>query len=431
MTKPLLVTGARQVGKTYLINQFCSKEYQQYRYVNLLDDPLFIQIFTSGLNSDEKMKQMLLHIGISLDFPDSILFVDEVQESEEFISYLKYLKDCHPQVNIICAGSLLGVRLKRFRKSFPVGKVQIRRLYPMSFEEFLQAVGNGGYLQEIYQHYLSNTGMLPAIHEKLIMLYKEYCCIGGMPEAVSHYLDTGCRFDRFDISFFDDLITAYVDDMKKYVISNAEALKIERIYTSAPSQLGNNSARFQYSKAAKGARGSQYGSAIDWLLSASMLHKATAAENPEKPLGYFANDDVFKLYVSDVGMLMHLLKVSFKDFVFDRLGQAKGFIAENYVACELAAKGKQLHYWRSHNMAEIDFLLEEEAGVIPVEVKAGDNVRAKSLKIFCDKYRPAYAIRVSSKNFGLENSIKSVPQYAVFCLGYGDGQGTDGQGAED
>jgi predicted AAA+ superfamily ATPase len=180
--------------------------------------------------------------------------------------------------------------------------------------------------------------------------------------------------------------------------------------------LGNESARFQYSKAAKGARSATYASALDWLLAAGMLHKTIVVKKGQKPLEYYADNDTFKLYMNDVGILSHQLGVSFNDVIFDNLGQAKGLIAENYVACEMVAKGVHLHYWRSPNTAEVDLVLENSAGVIPVEIKAGDNVRAKSLKVYCDTFKPPYSVRISTKNFGFENGIKSIPLYAAFCL---------------
>jgi predicted AAA+ superfamily ATPase len=234
---------------------------------------------------------------------------------------------------------------------------------------------------------------------------------------VSQYLALDGRIDHFDRSFFDDLYGAYLEDMGKYVRSGAESLKIERIFSSIPTQLNNSSARFQYSKAGKGARSLHYASALDWLLAAGLAHKAMAVSLPEKPLAYFADADVFKLFVHDVGMLTHRMGIAFGDLVLDSIGQAKGMVAESYVACEMVSKGRQLRYWRSANNAEVDLLLECQDGVIPVEVKSADNVRSKSLKAYCDKYKPAYAFRVSAKNFGMEGGIRSVPLYASFCLG--------------
>jgi predicted AAA+ superfamily ATPase len=416
MRKPLLVLGARQVGKTYLIDQFCAREFRHYRQLNLFEEPLLKQLYQSNLSSKSKFEQLEMIVGFKPDNADSVLFIDEVQESEELISELKYLQEKQPQVNIVCAGSLLGVKLKRFKKSFPVGKVQIKNMYPLSFPEFLLATENPAYVQQIQRCYQGNETMLPTMHEELMRLHRIYICIGGMPEAVQHYLDKGHDLQEFDNSFFDTLKTACIDDMKKYVSNQNEAVKIERIYDSIPLQQANKSHKFQYSKIRSGGRANQYETALDWLMAAGLTYKTDCVTEPEKPIRHFVDLDVFKLFSNDVGLLTRLLQIDFRDIMLDRLGQAKGYLAESYVACELSAKDMPLYYWRSQNNAEVDFLIQNEDGVIPIEVKAAQNVQSKSLGVYCQKYKPAYAVRVSAKNFGFANGIKSLPLYAAFCL---------------
>jgi len=416
MKKPLLVLGARQVGKTYLLDGFCRKEFKRYSQINLFEDSALKQLYRSDLSSDSKFEQLQMIAGFQLEDDDTILFVDEVQESEEFISELKYLQEKHPQANIICAGSLLGVKLKRLKSSFLVGRVDMKKMYPMRFQEFLMATGHGAYVRLIEQCFEGVTAMLPTMHEELLYQYKLYSCIGGMPEAVQQFLDADKEPANLDRSFFDSLNAAYLDDMKKYVSSQSEAIKIERVYNSIPTQQSNTSHKFQYSKIRSGARSSQYETALDWLMAASMVHKAECVNNPAKPVKYYVDPAVFKLYMADVGLLAHQLELDQTDIMLDRLGQAKGLLAENYVACELTANCVSLFYWRSEFEAEVDFLLQNEDGVIPVEVKSADNVQSKSLRVFCEKYKPPYAFRVSTKNFGFENGIKSVPLYATHCL---------------
>jgi predicted AAA+ superfamily ATPase len=416
MKKPLLVLGARQVGKTYLIDQFCIKEFKHYRQLNLFEEPLLQQLYQSDLSSRSKFEQLEMIVGFKLDNANSVLFIDEVQESEELISELKYLQEKQPQANIVCAGSLLGVKLKRFKRSFPVGKVQIKNMYPMSFPEFLLAAENPAYVQQIKQCYQDGTTMLPTMHEELMRLHRTYICVGGMPEAVQQYLDKDKDLQKFDSFFFDTLKAAYINDTKKYVSNQNEAVKIERIYDSIPLQQANKSHKFQYSKIRSGARSSQYETALDWLMAAGLAYKIDCVTEPEKPIKYFVDPDVFKLFSNDVGLLAHLLQIDFRDIMLDYLGQAKGYLAESYVACELSAKGIPLYYWRSQNNAEVDFLIQNEDGVIPLEVKAAQNVQSKSLGVYCQKYKPAYAIRISAKNFGFTNGIKSLPLYAAFCL---------------
>ena len=417
MIKPLMVLGARQVGKSYLIDAFCTAEYKQYRQINLFEEPLLEQIYQSNLSAARKFEQLQLLVGRKLDNPETILFVDEVQESEEFIAELKYLQEKHPEANIICAGSLLGVKLKRFKRSFPVGKVAIKNMYPLSFPEYLMAVGMKDYIPVVQQCYHENSKMLPALHEELMQMLRIYLCIGGMPEAVQHFLNIKEDLLEFDSTFFDDLKTACIDDMKKYVKNLNEAIKIERVYNSVPLQQANKAHKFQYSKVRSGARASAYETALDWLMAADLVHKTSCITTPEKPVRYFVDPDVFKLFLHDMGLLTYSLGINYSDIILDRLGQFKGLLAENYVACELKAAGTAFHYWRSENNAEVDFVVENKDGVIPLEVKSAENVQSKSLKIFCNKYGPPYAIRLSTKNFGFANKIRSLPLYATFCLG--------------
>lgn len=416
MTKPLLVLGARQVGKTYLIDAFCKAEYRRYRQINLFREPLLAQIYQSELSSARKFEQLQLLAGFNLDDPDTILFIDEVQESEDFIADLKFVQEEHPMTNIVCAGSLLGVKLKKFGKPFPVGKITIRQMSPMSFPEFLMAVGKHDYIQVIQQCYLENTKMIPALHEEMMQTLRTYLGVGGMPEAVQHLLDVNADLIRFDRAFYSDLKSAYANDMKKYVNNQSEAVKIERLYDSIPMQQANKAHKFQYSKIRSGARASIYETALDWLMAADLVYQVHCVTNPIKPVRYYADPDVFKLFLNDTGMLTHSLDISLSDIMLDRLGQAKGLLAENFVACELKSADVSLHYWRSANNAEVDFIVETTEGVIPIEVKSAENVQSKSLQVFTDKYEPTYAIRISTKNFGYTNNIKSIPLYAAFCL---------------
>lgn len=417
MTKPLLVLGARQVGKTYLIDAFCHAEFKHYKQINLFEEPLLKQIYQSELSSSRKFEQLQLLVGIKLEDPQTILFIDEIQESEELIADLKYLQEKQPGVNIICAGSLLGVKLKRLKKPFPVGKLTIKNMHPLSFPEFLMAVGKQDYIPVIQQCCLENSKMLPALHEELLQTLKTFLCIGGMPEAVQQFLDIGKDLLSFDSSFFEDLRATCLDDMRRYIKNQNEAIKIERIYTSIPQQQGNKAHKFQYARIRSGARASDFETALDWLLAADLVHRADCVTTPEKPLQYFVDPNTFKLFLNDPGILIHSLGIDYRDVILDRLGTFKGLLAESYLASELTATNNTLHYWRSQNNAEVDFLLEGESGAIPLEVKAAENVYSKSLGVFCERYDPAYAIRVSAKNFGFSNKIKSLPFYAAFCLG--------------
>lgn len=303
-----------------------------------------------------------------------------------------------------------------FHSSFPVGKVRILQMQPMDFEEFLLEVSNKQMLEEIHKCYNEMTPIDNVLHEKLLNLYRLYLCVGGMPEAIKNIIHKNQNILEFKKEIIDNIIYSYLSDMNKYVISNNEAIKIEAIYKSIPIQLGNVSNKFQYGKVVKGARTRDYETALDWLLSSKMIYKCNLLNKIEIPPKAFANENFFKLYLSDVGLLVSLLEIKYNDIMLDRPFIYKGIIAENYVANQLITKNYSLYYWDSSNKSEIDFVIYNDDGIIPVEVKAKDKTISKSLNVYMNRYKPKYGIRISSKNFGFENNIKSIPLYAVFCL---------------
>lgn len=414
--KPLMIIGARQIGKTYIIDEFCQKEFKEYIYINLLEQTEIIKIFKEEINTAEKFNRMKIYLDKDIDLENTIIFFDEVQESEEIISALKYFNESEEPFKIICAGSLLGVKLKRMHSSFPVGKVKMLNMYPMDFEEFLIANGSNPLVDEIKKCYIESTPMDSVLHEKALNLYRLYLCVGGMPEAVKDIIANEKDILKFDKTIIEDIYQSYLNDMNKYVSNKFEASKIETIYKSIPSQLGNMSNKFQYGKISSNARKRDYETALNWLLSSTMIHKCSILKKPEIPPLGFIIDDHFKLYLSDVGILVNMLQVKYNDIILDNLLQYKGIIAENYVATQLVAKNIPLMYWESGNRAEIDFILYNNDGIIPIEVKANDNVGSQSLNVYIKRYHPKYAIRISTKNFGFSNNIKSIPLYATFCI---------------
>ena len=418
--KPLMILGVRQCGKTYIINEFCKNEYKNYIYVNLFEQDNIVKLYNSSLNSDEKFKQLKVLIDFDLDIEDTILFIDEIQESEQLISELKYFCEKHNNVRIICAGSLLGVKLKRTKFSFPVGKVKMLNMYPLDFEEFLLAMNQELLIETIKECYEQNKQISLPLHEKALGYYRTYLITGGMPESIKSMVDTNGDYIRYDNTILKDILNSYFNDMDKYVTSLVEALKIRRIYNSLPSQLSNLSNKFQYSKIEKGARARDYETSLDWLEASNMVVRSKCVKNSEIPLEGFILEDTFKLYLSDVGILNSILKINIDDILTDNISLYKGIIAENYVANQLICNGFDLYYWKNNNKAEIDFLLYTSDGIIPVEVKAGNNTQAKSLNIYNEIYNPKYAIRISTKEFGYnpKTKIKSIPLYAVFLLKY-------------
>ncbi|MCI8655646.1 MAG: ATP-binding protein [Clostridia bacterium] len=414
--KPLMVIGARQIGKTYIIDKFCKKEFENYIYINLLEHLEIIKIFKQEINVSEKFKRMKIYLDTDINVNNTIIFFDEIQESEELISALKYFNESEEPFKIICAGSLLGVKLKRMHSSFPVGRVKMINMYPMDFEEFLIANGNQSLIDEIKNCYENNIAMDSVLHNKALDLYRLYLCVGGMPESIKDLLANDKDILKYDKSIIENIYQSYLNDMNKYVENKFEANKIESIYKSIPSQLGNQSNKFQYGKISSNARKRDYETALNWLLSSTMVHKCTILNKVEIPPLGFVIDNHFKLYLSDVGILLNVLQIKYKDIILDNLLQYKGIIAENYVATQLIANSHSLIYWESGNQAEVDFILYNDDGIIPVEVKANDNVGSQSLNVYMKRYNPKYSIRISTKNFGISNNIKSIPLYAVFLI---------------
>ena len=416
--KPLMVLGVRQAGKTYIIEQFCKNEYQNYKYVNLLENDIIKNLYESDLDSNEKYLRLKAILKFDLDKEDSILFIDEIQESEKLISELKYFCEKHNNVRIVCAGSLLGVKLKRSKTSFPVGKVKLLKLYPMDFEEFLMSMGEDYLIECIKDCYNNNKSMTESIHNKALSLYRTYLITGGMPESIQNMVDIKGDYINYDTTIVNDILESYFNDMNKYVTNDVEALRIKRLYNSLPSQLSNVSKKFQYSNISKDARARDYATSLDWLEASNMVIKCKCVKNPAIPLEGFVDDDTFKLYLSDIGVLNNILKIRVEDILTDNISLYKGIIAENYVANQLVCNGFDLYYWKSDATAEVDFLLYTKDGIIPVEVKSSDNTQSKSLGVYNNNYKPKYSIRISTKDFGYseKNNIKSIPLYAVFMI---------------
>lgn len=416
--KPLMVLGVRQSGKTYIINEFCKNEFLNYIYVNLLEQKNIIELYNTDLTSDEKYNRLKLLLDFDIDKENTILFIDEIQESEQLISELKYFCEKHNNIRITCAGSLLGVKLKRSKNSFPVGKIKMLTLYPMDFEEFLIAMNQELLINCIEDCYKNNKQISEPVHQKALELYRIYLVTGGMPESIKNMQEVNKDYIKYDKSILKDILTSYFNDMNKYVSNESEALRINRLYNSLPSQLSNNSMKFQYSSISSDARAREYQTPLDWLEASNMVLRCKCVKTPQIPLEGFVDEETFKLYLSDVGILNNILKINIQDILSDNISLYKGIIAENYVANQLVCNGHDLYYWKNNNTSEIDFLLYTKDGVIPVEVKANNNTQSKSLKIYNEKYKPIYSIRISTKEFGYNptTKIKSVPLYATFVI---------------
>ena len=413
--EPLLITGARQVGKTWLIDHFCREVYQDYVYLNFEQEPLLASVFEGTMNPEEIIKR----IGIlknKMMTPKTALFMDEIQKSEQAITSLKYFCEAEENYRVIAAGSLLGVKLNRFESSFPVGKVQIRRMYPMDFEEFLIAAGSSDLAEEIRNAFLKVNPLPEAIHQKALQLYHDYLFVGGMPQCVADYIASNRDVTRFNRQLQNYILLAYGADMTKYTVSVAEGAKIAAIYDSVPRQLAKENPKFKYKEIRPNANKRDFYLPLDWLVSSGMVYKVTKASVPKTPLKVYAEEGFFKLYLSDVGLLMCASGMSYNDLLNTSDNTFKGAVAENYVVQMVAAGEKGLFYYKPDDSMEIDLLLEYDGDVVPLEIKAGRHKRSTSLKNFQNKFGAAKTIRISENNFGQTDELISIPLYAVFCL---------------
>jgi predicted AAA+ superfamily ATPase len=414
--KPLIVIGARQIGKTYIVEEFGTREFPQFLSFNLTQRRDIVDLFAKEINTQEKIEQLEFLIGHAIDFENTLLFFDEAQESEELIEALKFFAETQQRYNIICAGSLLGVKLKRFTRSFPVGKVELIHMHPMDFEEYLWAIEQRLLSEHIRDCFTKNQKMFESLHEKALGFFRQYLCVGGMPEAVMNLMAVGNQVLRFDREILKNIQQSYISDMAKYVISPQEAARIEAAYYSIPSQLGNTSNKFQYAKVRKGAKRREFETPLNWLAASEMVYECKAVTQAVAPLNGYVDPDTFKFFINDSGLLTSLLNIRFSDIMLDVPLPYKGVIAENYVATQLAAHSIPLRYWRNASDAEVDFLIDTSDGIIPVEVKSGTNKKTPSLKRYTENFCPAWSIRVSARNFGFTNGIKSLPLYAAFCI---------------
>ncbi len=412
---PYMLVGARQTGKTYIIEEFCKNEFEKYIYLNLDIREDIREIFEKTLIPEEIISNIEVLLNIDINIENTIIFIDEIQVSERAISSLKYFCESDKPYKIITAGSLLGVKINRFKSSFPVGKVWIDYLYPMTFEEFLEAIGEEKLLKIIKQCYENMEPMLESLHQKALNLYYDYICIGGMPAAILHYIENDKSILKFKDEINEMIITSYIADMAKYT-ENIESIRNAKIYHSIPAQLGKENKKFKYSLVEKSARAREYESSLEWLMASNMILKCNSIKTPKSPLKAYL-DDNFKVYLSDIGLLRVLSKISVNEILLNKNMLFKGVLTENYVAEILCAKYRELYYWQiGSGMYEVDFLINIDGDIIPIEVKANDNVTSKSLKYYVERYKPKYSIRISTKNFGMSNLIKSIPLYAAHLI---------------
>ena len=412
--QPLLLQGARQVGKTYILLSFGKEHYKNVAYFSMEESKEIPAIFERDLNPERIVRELAANSGQTILPGDTLIIFDEIQACEQALTSLKYFAERAPQYHIVAAGSLLGVAMKREKFSFPVGKVDMLHLYPMDFEEFLWAVGQDRVCELIHEAYEGFTPL--SLHDMAMDLYKTYLVVGGMPRAVQEYANK--RDYDFVTAIQKTLNDSYIADMAKYATPQ-ETTKIMAAWGSVPAQLAKENRKFQYKVIKSGARSKDYEVALDWLKAAGMISKCVHVTEGKMPLSAYAENEAFKVYMVDTGVLCSKLDIPVNTVLhtphsFDGF---KGALTENYIMQALVANGINPYYWTSQGKAEVDFVFQDRQGnIIPLEAKSAENVRSKSLRSFRDIYKPVYSIRVSARNFGYENGIKSIPLYAMFCL---------------
>ena len=403
------------MGKTYSLLEFGRTHYDNVAYFNFETNPRLNETFEENISPDY-LVPILSHIASQTIVREKTLIIfDEVQLCERALTSLKYFCEDAPGYHIIVAGSLLGVAVNRDKFSFPVGKVDMKTLYPMDLEEFMLALGEHDLVQRIRECFQTDSPLPSALHDAAMQLYRQYLVVGGMPECVLQFAETK---DYILVRHTQDTILAsYLNDMSKY--NNLNEIKKTRLtYDNITVQLSKKNTRFQYKLLKKGGRASEFENAIEWLTLSGIVSQVYKVEQIKKPLENYRDIDSFKIYVSDMGLLCAKKDLTANDILYmvEELNDFKGGMTENYVDIQLTINGYRTYYWESPRGAEIDFIIQREGQLIPIEVKSADNTRAKSLKVYVDTYHPAYAIKLSSKNFAFEDGKKTVPLYAAFCI---------------
>lgn len=412
--KPLIIRGARQVGKTWLMKEFGAKEYAQMVYINFDNNERMKNLFEGSLEVDRLILGLELYAGYKIDPENTLLVFDEVQEVPKALTSLKYFNEDAPQYQIVCAGSLLGVALHQ-GTSFPVGKVEFLDLYPLSYFEFLTAMGKEQYVKLLQE---GNFDLASTFREDYIDLLKYYYYVGGMPEAVQSFADNQNFGEVREIQ--QRILAAYEQDFSKHAASEVVP-RIRMLWNSVPSQLAKENKKFIYGLIKEGARAKEYELALLWLTDCGLIHKIHRVTAPNLPLKAYEDLKAFKLFLVDIGLLSCMVGLR-QDVLLDGndlFKEFKGALTEQYVLQQLkTVKGLNLYYWTAdRGAAEVDFLVDNGSDVIPLEVKAEVNLHAKSLKIYRDKFQPKLSIRAAMVDYKREDWLLNLPLWAVEVIG--------------
>lgn len=412
--KPLVLMGARQVGKTYLVNLFGKNEYQSVVYC-LLEGNEILQNCFDILDSNIIIDKISAVTKKKIIKNETLIILDEIQSCPKALTSLKIFCEQNNDYHIIALGSLLGLATHRDNYSYPVGKVDMMEMFPLDFEEFLMANNENDLLNKIQNSYYENIYLDTTYHNIALDYYKKYLFVGGMPEVVKIYIDEN-NLELVNIKQ-QEIIKQYLSDMNKYN-SEAEKGKTQLVYNSISRQLAKQNKKFKYSLIKSSARARDYEEAIEWIELAGIANKIYKLEQIKLPLNAYTSLSDFKVYMNDVGLLTAIGNLSFEDIYNENklLYDYLCGLTENYVYNQLKQNHMELYYWVNGDYAEVDFVTRISQDIVPIEAKSGIHTNSKSLNKYIEAFNPNYAIRISEKNFGFENNIKSVPLYAVFCI---------------
>jgi predicted AAA+ superfamily ATPase len=416
--KPLILTGARQVGKTWAMKEFGRQFYKNTAYIMFEKNENMQKLFEGSLSPKGLLPFLQAEAGVAISPSDTLIVFDEVQAVPNAITSLKFFQEEAPEYSIVAAGSTLGVTLHD-GGLFPVGKVDFATLHPMTFLEFLEALGESQ-LVELAKT-AKDLAKINIFHEKLEKYLRQYFLVGGMPEVVKKYAETGSFDDVRNIQ--ENLLNAYEEDFSKYA-TPLTATKLHMLWRSIPSQITKENRRFIYGAVKGGARARDFEVTIEWLMDSSLVNKVNRVSAPKQPLKAYEDFGAFKLYLHDIGLLGALAGVLPRAIVDDTTiyTEFKGALAEQFVAQELAAHGKKLFYWSSDDSRqEVDFLMENNDGVVPIEVKSGRSLSSVSFARFMQEHNSPYGFKVSTLPYNKSERVVNLPLYLAFVAGEGRG----------
>lgn len=413
--KPLVMQGARQVGKSWMLMQFGKQCFSNCVYVNFDTNPEIKSDFAKTKDPKRLIHSLEITFGQTIKPGETLIIFDEIQECNDALNSLKYFCETSPEYAIACAGSLLGVALNRQGASFPVGKVDFITMYPLSFSECLAAL-----YPDLYQSFTTITtddNIPEMVHSRLIDAFKLYLAIGGMPEAVSRYAES--HDWAVTDTVLDGILKSYTLDFSRH-INNKDIPRVFQVWGNMQDQLGRANRKFRYADITPGARAREYEAAIEWLCLSGLVHRVNDISTPRLPLSAYKNSSAFKLYLSDVGLLRSKFRLDASAAILGNtlFTEFKGALTENYILQSLVRQfGEQQYYWTSGNTAEVEFVLQHKNEIIPIEVKADVNVKAKSLSLYRKTYAPRLSVRFSARNFRKDNDLLNLPLYMVDRLG--------------